>query len=71
MKSLADMDATAAAEKAFQEALGEDGRKAMQKVFADTVNMVENQLFAFSPKLSYPGPATIASDPAFWTVKAE
>jgi hypothetical protein len=71
MKSLAEMDATAAAEKAFQEALGEDGRKAMQKVFADTVNVVENQLFAFSPKLSYPGPATIASDPAFWTVKAE
>jgi hypothetical protein len=43
----------------------------MQKVFADTVNNVENQIFSFSPKLSFPGPATIASDPAFWTVKPD
>jgi hypothetical protein len=71
MKSLAEMDATAAAEPAFLEALGEDGRKQMQKVFADTVNNVENQIFSFSPKLSFPGPATIASDPAFWTVKPD
>jgi len=71
MKSLADLDAVAVAEKAFQEALGEDGQKAMQKVFADTVNAVENQLLAFSPKLSFPGPGTIATDPAFWTVKPD
>jgi hypothetical protein len=69
MKSLANMDETAAAEKGFLEALGEEGQKAMQKVFADTVNAVENQLFAFSPKLSYPGPSVVASDPGFWTVK--
>jgi hypothetical protein len=69
MKSLAEMDAAGAADKAFQEALGEDGRKQMQKVFAETVNGVENQLFAFSPKLSFVGPKTLASDPAFWTVK--
>jgi len=71
MKSLADMDATTAAEKGFQEALGEEGQKTMQKVFADTVNNVENQLFAFNPKLSFPGPSTLASDPGYWTVKAE
>ncbi len=69
MKSLADMDVLDTADKAFQEALGEEGRKTMQKVFAETVNMVENQLFAINPKLSFPGPATIASDPAFWTPK--
>lgn len=71
MKSLADMDAAAAAEKGFLEALGEEGQKAMQKVFTDTVNAVENQLFAFNPKLSFPGPDVAASDPAFWTVKPE
>lgn len=71
MKSLADMDATAAAEKGFQEALGEEGQKAMQKVFTETVNAVENQLFAFNPKLSFPGPGVTASDPGFWTVKPE
>lgn len=69
LKSLADLDATAAAEKDFQAALGDDGQKAMQKVFTDTVNAVENQLFAFNPRLSFPGPATIASDPAFWSPK--
>jgi len=69
MKSLAEMDAMEAADKAFQEALGEEGRKAMQKVFADSVNFAENQLFAFNPKLSFPGPGIIASDPAFWSPK--
>jgi hypothetical protein len=69
MKSLANLDETAAAEKGFQEALGEEGQKAMQKVFTDTVNAVENQLFAFNPKLSFPGPSVTASDPGFWTVK--
>ncbi len=70
MKTLGEMDTFDSADKAFQDALGEDGRKAMQKTFADTVNAVENQLFAFNPKLSYPGPKTIASDPAFWAPKA-
>jgi hypothetical protein len=69
LKSLAELDGMAASERAFQEALGEDGQKAMQKVFTDTVNFVENQLFAFSPKLSFPGPSVTASDPGFWTVK--
>ena len=71
LKSLAELDGMAAADKAFQEALGEEGQKAMGKVFTDTVNAVENQLFAFSPKLSFPAPFVIASDPAFWTPKAE
>ena len=71
MRSLADLDGMEMADKAFREALGEEGQKAMGKLFADTVNFVENQLFSFSPKLSYPGPGTIASDPAFWTVKPD
>lgn len=69
LKSLAELDGMAAAEKAFGEALGDEGQKAMQKVFADAVNYVENQLFAFNPKLSYPGPQTTASDPGFWAPK--
>ncbi|WP_257310316.1 hypothetical protein [Geothrix fuzhouensis] len=71
MKSLGDLDGMDAADKAFQEALGEEGRKGMQKTFTDTVNGVENQLFAFNPKLSYPAPSVVASDPAFWTPKPE
>ena len=69
LKSLAELDASVADDKAFQEALGEEGRKSMQKVFGEAVNFVENQLFVFSPKLSFPGPSTVASDPAFWAPK--
>lgn len=69
MKSLAEQDVISAGEKAFQDALGEEGRKAMQKAFVETVNSVENQFFALDPRLSYPGPSVIASDPAFWTPK--
>jgi hypothetical protein len=71
MRSLKEMDGLEVSGKAFQEALGEEGRKQMQKTFVETVNSVENQLFAFSPKLSFPGPGVTASDPGFWTVKAE
>jgi hypothetical protein len=69
MKALDELDVLAATDKPFQEALGEEGRKAMQKVFSEAVNGVENQIFALNPQLSYPGPATIASDPAFWAPK--
>ena len=69
MKSLADMDGLEAADKAFQQALGDEGQKTMQKTFMDTVAGVENQLFAFNPRLSYPSADVIASDPAFWAPK--
>jgi hypothetical protein len=69
MKSLDELDVLAATDKPFQEALGEEGRKAMQKIYAEAVNGVENQVFAFNPKLSYPAAAVVASDPAFWTPK--
>ena len=69
MRTLADMDAMDTQSKAFREALGEEGQKNLQKVFADTVMHVENNLFALNPKLSFVGPQTIASDPAFWTLK--
>lgn len=71
MKSLAELDGMETAEMAFQEALGEDGRKSMPKVFADTVNAVENQILVFNPKLSFVAPSVAASDPAFWTPKPE
>ncbi|MBI4913328.1 MAG: hypothetical protein HY823_11360 [Acidobacteria bacterium] len=69
MKSLAELDGAEAADKAFQEALGPDGQKAMQKVFTETVNAVENQILAFNPRLSFPHPGMVASDP-FWAPKA-
>ena len=70
-KALAEMDALEAADKAIGEALGEAGRQAMARGYAENVAGVENQFFAFSPKLSYPHPSMTASDPEFWTVKEE
>jgi len=69
MKSLAEMDVMDTANKSFRDALGEEGRKAMDKTFTDAINGMENQLFAFNPKLSYPAPFVVASDPAFWAPK--
>lgn len=69
LKSLGEMDAFDTADKAFMEALGEEGQKAMQKVFTDTIAGVETQLYAFNPKMSFPAPSVIASDPAFWAPK--
>jgi hypothetical protein len=69
MKSLADMDTLGMSDKAMAEALGEEGRKAMQKANADAFANVENQIFAFNPKLSFPPPFVVASDPAYWTPK--
>jgi len=66
MKPLGDMDLAGAADKAFLEVLGEDGRRALSKVFGDSVQFVENQIFSFNPKLTFAGSNTIASDPAFW-----
>jgi hypothetical protein len=71
MKTLAELDVLETTTTPYREALGEEGLKAMQKTFGDAVGSVENQIFAFSPKLSFPLPSQIASDPAFWTVKED
>lgn len=71
MASLAEMDGMAAKGKAFEEAMGADGMKALDKMTGEAVGSVDNQIYAFSPKLSYPGPKTVASDPKFWTPKPE
>ncbi|MBI3132484.1 MAG: hypothetical protein HYZ13_14300 [Acidobacteria bacterium] len=69
MKSLADMDTLGMSDKAMNDALGEEGRKAMQKASIEAFGFVENQIFAFNPKLSFPPPFVVASDPAFWAPK--
>jgi hypothetical protein len=71
MKTLADLDMLAMTDKPFQEAMGEEALKALQKSLGDVVEFVGNQVFALSPKLSYPWPSVVASDPAFWTPKKD
>lgn len=69
MKSLADADAGLARMKTIQDAEGEEGQKAISKHASDGYSSLESNLFAFSPKMSYPSKEFIAADPAYWAPK--
>ncbi|MGH9509846.1 MAG: hypothetical protein ACRD2M_07915 [Terriglobales bacterium] len=71
MKSLAEMDQFPAMHngKAYQDALGDDGRKKMDDFAAQGVQSNEPQIFAFSPKMSYASKEWIDADPDFWAPK--
>ncbi len=69
LKSLAEMDAGPANQRAIFQALGaEDGQKVL-KALSETVLTMENTLFAFSPKMSYVSKEFASADPGFWTPK--
>jgi len=69
VKSLAEMDAGPANQRAINQALGaEDGQKVL-KGFSESLLTTENTLFAFSPKMSYVSKDFAAADPEFWRPK--
>lgn len=71
-KSLADVDAaTELHGKAYQDALGDDGRSKITEFQMQGVESAETQLLVFSPKMSYPPKAWVEADHDFWTPKAE
>jgi hypothetical protein len=55
--------------KAIQDAEGEDGQKALAKAAADGYNFTTQNIFAVSPKMSYPPKEWVAKDPGFWAPK--
>jgi hypothetical protein len=69
MKSLDEVDATMKAAKAIQEAEGEEGQKALNKASSDGYVSVTQNLYAFSPKMSYPPKEWVARDPEYWAPK--
>jgi len=69
MTSLSELDATMKAGKAIQDAEGEDGQKALAKAAADGYNFTTQNIFAYSPKMSYPPKEWVAKDPGFWAPK--
>jgi hypothetical protein len=71
LKSLADMDEFDGAVKNLKASANDEERTAMDKAFAETVAGDHTQIYAFNPKLSFPSPDMIVSDPAFWTPKPE
>jgi len=67
--SMADIDTGYAEDKKFRDALGEDGMKELDRLFADTVDSSDSQLFAVNPKQSYVDPEWIKAEPGFWSPK--
>lgn len=67
--SLADIDTGYAENKKFMEAMGEDGVREFRRLFADTVDSSESQLFSINPKQSYVPDEWIKADPDFWKPK--
>lgn len=70
MKSLAEMDAEPANQRAINAALGmEEGQKLLKAV-GESFLTEESAVFAFNPKTSYVSKEFASNDPDFWTPKA-
>lgn len=69
-KSLTEIDRGFAENKQFEAAMGEDGMKKLNELFAACVESTQQQLFAFNPHMSYVQDEWIKADPEFWKPKA-
>jgi hypothetical protein len=70
LKSASDLDDAFASDKNFVAAMGEDGMKKMQALEASCVESRQSNLFAISPKMSFPPDAFVKADPEFWKPSA-
>jgi len=68
-KSAAELDRGPQDEKATMAALGEEGMKKIDELFAACVDSSETQIFAFAPQMSYPPDEFVKADPDFWKSK--
>jgi len=68
MTSLAEDDASLNDNKKVEDALGTDGLKKVRELSASCIDSVQDNLFAFSPKMSYPADEWIKAD-SFWKPK--
>ena len=71
MKSMSEIDASIARAGAIREAEGPENEKVLAKLASDGYAMVESNVFAFNPAMSYPSKEFVARDPEFWTPKPE
>ena len=68
-KSLGDLDAAMGMGKAFQDALGADGRERWAKLVGETTAADSTELLEFSPEMSYPPDEWVKADPSYWKPK--
>jgi hypothetical protein len=68
-QSLAELDKAFAEGKQFEAAMGEEGMKKFNELYADCCEPAQSQVFAFNPQQSYVQDDWIKSDPGFWKVR--
>jgi hypothetical protein len=69
-KSLSEVDKGLGYGKQFADAMGEEGMKKFEALYADCIESSSQQLFSFDAHMSYVPEAWIKSDPDFWKPKA-
>ncbi len=69
-KSASEIDHASEEDKAFVAAMGEDGMKKLGELESSAVEFHQNNLFQFSPAMSYPRDEWVKADPDFWKPKA-
>jgi hypothetical protein len=69
-KSAAEVDQSILKNKGFAEAMGESGMKKLSELSAASIESMETNLFAFSPRMSYVPDEWIKLDPDYWKPKA-
>lgn len=69
-ENLAEIDKSFAGGNRFEAAMGEDGMKKFDELYAECCEAAQQQLFAFSAEQSYVKDEWIKADPSFWKPKA-
>jgi hypothetical protein len=69
-KSLAEIDKSLLDDKQFIAAMGEDGMKKFNALYAECCEAAQQQLFALSPAQSYVQDEWIKANPDFWKPRA-
>jgi hypothetical protein len=69
-KSMADIDTGFSEGKKFRDAMGDEGMKKLDELFAATVDSSRSELFSINPRQSYVSEDWIKADPDFWKPKS-
>ena len=68
-KTLAETEASDTAHKAMRDAAGPEFKAMMKKHTEEDIAYDQDDVYAFSPRMSHPAKEFVAADPAFWTPK--
>jgi hypothetical protein len=66
MNSLAEVDNNMMHDKKIADAIGHDQMQKMEDLASATADVVQSNLLAIDPKMSYPPDEWVQGDPDFW-----